>query len=129
MRFAHLGRIKPQFLRNLIEMNLQGIAWLWRAMASLGTARWLIGEDPQTLKLVTRHFISNRLQDTRVERAGDAITSVGAAVEKRFEMHRSDRAIAFHAGLYPHQHRMASAMTIEDFFAGECNFHRTAGYD
>src|SRR6266436_1825072 len=42
-------------------------------------------------------------------------------------MHRGDRAIFLHPGLDVHQDGMATAMTIENLFAGECALHRTTG--
>ena len=42
-------------------------------------------------------------------------------------MHRRDRAVFLHSGLNVHQHRMATTMAIENFFARQSALHRTAG--
>ena len=95
-------------------------------MSSLRTARWFVCEHARALELVTRHLVRHGLQRAGVERARDAVTSIRAAIEKRFEMHRRDRAIFLHARLNVHQHRMTTAMTIEDFFARQSAFDRPA---
>src|SRR5215831_7485158 len=118
MRASHLSRIKIQLLGNFVEVYFQRISRLRRAVASLWPAGRLVGENPGALEFVARHLVSDRLQRARVEGAGDSVTSIGAAIEKRFEVHGGDGAIFFHPGLNLHQHRMAAAMTIENLFAG-----------
>ncbi len=127
MRSAHLRGIETQLFSDLVELNLQRITRLRRAVPALWSARRLVGEDTQAIEFVTRHFVSHRLQRARVKRARDAVASVSPAVEKRFEMHRGNRAVFFHPGLDLHQHRMAATMTVEDFFARQRALHRTAG--
>src|ERR1043166_7843836 len=108
-------------------MKFEGITRLWRTVSPLRTARWLVGENADAFKFVARNFVSNSLQRTGVERAGNAVAPVRPAVQKRFEMHRGDRAVMLHPGLDVHQYRMAAAMTIENFFARQRAFHRPAG--
>src|SRR5712692_1796717 len=116
---AHLCRIETQLFGDLVEMNFQRIARLGRAVPALWSARWLVCENTQSFEFVLRHFVSHRLQRAGVERARDAVTPISAAIKKRFEMHRDDRAVFLHSGLDVHQHRMATTMTIENFFAGQ----------
>ena len=123
---TNLNRIEIQLLGNLVEVNFQRITRLRRSMSSLRTARWFVCEHARALKLVARHLVRHGLQRAGVERAGDTVTSVGAAVEKRFEVHRRDGAIFLHARLNVHQHRMTAAMTIENFFTRQSAFDRPA---
>src|SRR5712691_1743839 len=102
MRFAHRRGIETQLFGNLVEVNLQSITRLRRAMPALWSTRWLVGEDTQSFEFVTRHFVSHRLQRAGIERARDAIAAVSAAIKKRFEVHRGDRAVFLHPGLYVH---------------------------
>src|ERR1051326_7196100 len=124
---SHLCRIEIQLLGDLIEMNFQRITWLRRSVPALRSTRRFVRENARSLKFVTRHFVSNGLERAGVEGAGNAVTSICPAVKKRFEVHRRDRAVFLHPGLDVHQHRMTPAMTIEDLFARQSTFHRTAG--
>src|SRR6185503_9226873 len=101
-----LNRIHSQLLGDLVEVNFERVTRLRRAVPALWTTRRLVRERTQTLKLVTRHVIRDGLQRAGVERARHAATAIRAAVEKRLEVHRGDRAVVLHAGLYFHQHRM-----------------------
>src|SRR6185369_5311426 len=94
---------------------------------ALWTTRRFVCKRSYSLKFVTRHFIRHSLQRARVERARDSITPVCTTVEIRLKVHRRDRAVVLHARLDVHQHRMASTVTIEDFFARQRNLHRTSG--
>src|SRR5687767_6433799 len=107
---TNLNRIETELLGNLVEVNFQTITRLRRSMSSLGTARWFVCEHARALKLVTRHLVRHRLQRAGVERAGDTVTSISTAIEKRFKVHRRDGAIFLHACLNVHQHRMTTAM-------------------
>ena len=111
-------------LGDLVELNLLAEAALRRAVSALGPARRLVGEDAAALKVIRRDVIGHRLQRAGVERAGDAVRAVGAAVEQRLDVHAGDRAVALHAGLEVHQHRMAAAMAVEDLLAREADLHR-----
>src|SRR5713101_9559790 len=127
MRFAHLSRIKSQVFGNLVELHLERITRLWCSVPALWSARRLVCENAQPIEFVTRHFVSHRLQRARIESARDAIAAVSAAIKKRFEMHRGDRAVFLHPGLYVHQHGMATAMAVEDFFARQRALNRATG--
>src|SRR5262245_55487818 len=94
-------------------------------MSTLRSARRLVRESAQPLEFVSGHVISHRLQRAGVKSAGDSIAAVGAAVQKRLEVHCRNGAVFFHPGLYLHQHRMPAAMAIKDFLAGESVLHRT----
>src|SRR6185436_9850168 len=77
-----LNRIHSQLLGDLVELNFQRVAWLWRAVPALRTTRRLVCESSQSLKLVTRHFIRDGLQRARVERTRDTVAAVRTTVEK-----------------------------------------------
>ncbi len=96
-------------------------------MAALGSARRFVGKGAQPFELVTRHFIGHRLQGAGVEGAGHSITSIRAAIEKRFEVHRGDSAVLLDAGLDVHEDGVPAAMTIENFFAGQRHLYGPAG--
>src|SRR5262249_22489301 len=120
---AELRRIERERLGNLVELNLLAEAALRGAVAPLGSARRLVREDPAALKLICGNVIRDRLQGAGIESAGDAVRSVRAAVEHRLHVHPGDRAVALDAGLEMHQDRMAAAMAIEHFFAGQTDLH------
>src|ERR1041384_1405829 len=98
-------------------MNFQSVTRLRRAVTTLWTTRRFIRKDARALKLVPRHVIRNCLQGAGIERAGDAVTSISSSVQERLEMHRSDRTVFLHSGLHVHQHRVSTAMAIENLFA------------
>src|SRR5690242_39675 len=93
-------------------------------MPALGSAWRLVGEDAAPFERVRRDVISDRLQRTCVERAGDAVRSIGAAVENRLEMNAGNRAVVLHTGPEPHEDGVAAAMAIEDFLARQADLHR-----
>src|SRR6266850_5974115 len=99
MRSAHLCRIQSQLFGDLIEMYLQRVTRLRRAMAALRPARRFVGESAQALEFVTRHVIGDSLQSPGVEGARHSIAAIGPAIKERFEMHRCDRAVFLHPGL------------------------------
>src|SRR6266852_8041322 len=125
MRLSHFSRIKFELFGDLVEMNFERIARLGRAMPALRSAWRFVSKNAQAIKLVAWHFISDSLQSSGVERARHAVAAIGAAVEKRFEMHRGDRAVLFHSGLDVHEDRMTATMTIKNFFARQRALHRT----
>src|SRR5215216_6461210 len=101
-----LDRVESELLGDLVEMNFHRIARLRRAMPAFWTTRRFIRKCPQPLEFVTRHVVGNGLQGPAVERAGNSVTPVRAAVEKRLKVHGSDRAVVLHAGFDFHQHWM-----------------------
>ncbi len=104
-------------------MDLERVTRLRCAVSTFGPARRFIGESAQALELVTRNVVSDRLQGPGVESARHSITAIGAAIKKRFEMHRRDRAVFLYSGLDMHQDWMPSAMTIENFFTSQSALH------
>jgi hypothetical protein len=96
-------------------------------VTSLGSARWFVGENANTVEFITRNFVGYRLQRASVERAGDAIASIRTAIKKRLEMHCRNCPVLFHPGLHVHEHGVAAPMTIKDFFARQSAFHRPSG--
>src|SRR5258708_24365294 len=119
----YLNGIEIQLLRDFVQLNFQSKTRLWRSVPALRPARRFIGEDSETIEFVTRHFISDGLQGSGVERARHSVTSISSTVKKRFEVHRRNRAVLFHSGLDMHQHRMATAMAVENFFARQSALH------
>ena len=87
---AEVGGIDGEALGDLVELNFLAEAALRRAVSALGAARRLVGEDAAALELVARDVIGDRLQRAGVERAGDAVRAVGAAVEQRLQVHAGD---------------------------------------
>src|SRR5579863_274952 len=92
-------------------------------MASFGTAWGLVREDAASAKAVPWDVIGHRLQGAGVERAGDAVRSVGTAVEERLEVDAGDLSVLCHARTKPHEDWMSAAMAIEDLLAREGEFH------
>src|SRR5512132_1289537 len=119
MRSAHLGRIEVQLFSDLVEMHFQRIARLGCAVSPFRPTWGLVRKNARTLKLVTWYVVSNSLQCAGVEGAGNSIASVGAAIEKRFEVHRRDGAVFFHTSLHLHEDGMPPTMAVKDFFARE----------
>jgi hypothetical protein len=122
----HVGGIEPELLRRLVELTFEGEAGLDRAVAALGPARRLVGEDARALELVHGDLVGHRVDHARVERGGDAVGAVRSAVEPRLEVAAGDVAGLREAGLDPHQHRMPAAMRVEDLFTRERDLHRAA---
>src|SRR6185369_9433739 len=127
MLTSNLYRIEFQLFGNLVEVNFQRITRLRCAMPAFWTTRRLVRESAHSLKLVTRHVISNGLQRPRVERTRNAVTPVRTTIEKRLKVHRSDRAVILHARFDSHQHRMASPMAVKNFFARQRHLYRSSG--
>ena len=121
---AQFGGIEGQRLGDLVELNLLTETALRRAMSALRTAGRFVGEHAASFEVIRRDVIRHGLQRAGVERARDAVRSVGAAVEQRFHVHAGDRAVVLHAGLERHQHRMPSAVAVEDLLAGQADLHR-----
>ena len=124
---AQLHRVQPQFLRDLIELNLHGEPGLRGAVAALGAAGRLVGEHPHTLELVGRQVVGHRLQRPGVVDGGQAVAAVAAAVQKGPEPHGLQRAVTLDPRAHPHLHRMASPVHVERLLAVERDLHRPAG--
>src|SRR5215213_4446085 len=127
MATSNLNGIEAQLFRDLVEVNFQRVTRLRCAMSALWTTRGFVRKGTQTLKLVTGHVIRHCLKRARVERTRNAVTSVRTTIEERLKMHRSDRAVVLHSSLHSHQHRMATAMTIKNFFACQGHLHGSSG--
>src|SRR5437016_10923665 len=102
MRSTHLCWIQPQLFGDFVEMDFERVTGLRRAMPAFRPARRFVGESAQPLEFITGNVVGNSLQSTGVERARDSVAAVRAAVKKRFEMHRRDRAVFLDAGLNVH---------------------------
>ena len=117
----------PRSHGDLVELHLEGEARLRRAVAALGAARRLVGEDARAVEAVRRDLVGHGLERARVVRRGDAVGAVGAAVEQGLEVHRRDRAVLLDAGPHLHQHRVAAAVAVEDLLAREADLDGPAG--
>src|SRR4030095_12955549 len=124
---ADLNWVEIELFGDLVEVHLKAITRLWCAVTSLRSARRFVCESAQSLEFVARHVISDCLQRARVERAGDAVAAVSAAIQERLEMHSRDRAIFLHTRFELHQDRMSASVTIKNFFTREGHFHGTSG--
>ena len=120
-----LRRVEPELVAELVDVALERVPRLRRAVAALGTAGRLVGEDPHALELVARDPVRHRLQSAGVVEAGHTVAAVGAAVEGGAEVHGRDRAVALQAGLDPHRHRVAPPVAVEDLLAVERDLHGT----
>ena len=116
----------PELLGDLVELHFLAEARLRRAVAALGSARRLVGEDAACLEAVAGQLVGHRLQCAGVEGARDAVRPVAAAVDQRLQMHPCELAVIHHAGAESHQHRMPAAVHVEDFLAREADLHRAA---
>src|SRR5207247_8375601 len=105
---AHLRRIERQRFRDLVDLDFLSEAALRRAVSALGSARRLVREHAAAVETIRGDVIRDGLQRTGVEGARDAVRSVRAAVEQRFDFHPRDRAVALDAGFGLYQQRMAS---------------------
>ena len=95
-------------------------------MATLGAARWLVRERPAAVEAVARQVVRHGLQRSRVERAGDPVGAVPAAVEQRAKVGGLELAVATDPGTELHQHRMTAAVAVEHLFAGQADLDRAA---
>src|SRR5215213_2981309 len=111
--------VEAQLFRDLVELNFQGEARLRRAVPALGAAGRFVREGAQAAEAVARDFVCDGLKRARVERGGDAVGAVRAAVEERLEVERGDGAVALHADAALHQDGVASAVAVEDLLARE----------
>src|SRR5438128_2031090 len=118
MPAANVDRTDLKVFGDLVELRFQGEARLWCAVPALRPAWRLVGEDAHAFKFIARHVVGHGLQRASVKGRSDTVAAIGTAIEEGAKVHGGDRAVAFHAGLHPHQDRMATAMAIEDFFAG-----------
>ncbi len=127
MPASNLNRIERQLFGDLVEVNFERVTRLRCAVPAFWTTWRFVCEGAQPLKLITRHVISDCLQRARVERTRNAVTSVRTTIKIRLKMHSGDRAVVLHTGFDSHQHRMASAMAVKNFFARQRHFHRSSG--
>ena len=122
-----VGGIEAELLGGLVELALQREARLGRAVAALGAAGRLVGEDARPLELVDRHLVGDGVDDAGVEGRGHPVGAVGAAVEPGLDVAAGDVALPGEPGLEPHQHRMPAAVDVEHLLAGEGDLHGPPG--
>ena len=116
MLFAHLRRVEPQVLRDPVHLDFLGPARLRSSVAAFRAAGSLVGEDSHGFKSIVRQFVGGWLKDAGIEGAGHAVASVGAAVQNRAMVHRSNGAVLLVSSLRGHEDGMPSAVGVEDFF-------------
>src|SRR5487761_24977 len=119
--------VESDVVRDLLEVQLERETGLRGAVASLGTARWLVGEDAAAFEAISRDVVGHRLKSACIKGRGDAVRAIGAPIEGGLEMHRRDVSVFRDACPHPHQHRVATSVRVEDLFAGQRAFDRTAG--
>ena len=124
---AQIDGIDAELLGNFIELDLHREARLRRAMAALRSAGGLVRKNAHPFELISRHFVSNRLQRAGVINRGQTVAAIAAAVEISFILHRLNRAVALHAGFGPHFDRMSAAMDVKRFFPRERDFDWPSG--
>ena len=103
----------------LVQMHLECEPGLRRPVPPLRTARRLVCKSPGPFEPVIRDPVGRRLQGARIVRARHAIAAESTAVQGRAQMLRGHGAILRETGLQVHQHRVAAAMAVEDFLAGQ----------
>ncbi len=109
---------------DLVELHFLAEAALRRAVSALGTARRFVREDATALKVISGNVVRHGLQGARIKSARHAVRSVGTTVEQRFEPNRRDCPIGLDARRELHEDRMASAVTVKNFFARETDLDR-----
>ncbi len=111
-------------MRRLVEMDFVCKSRLRGAVATLRPARRLVGEGARAVELVSRQFVSRRLQGASVISARDAVTAEATTIEHRLQMMRRQRAVFLETGFQVHLHRVAATVTVEDLLTGQRNLHR-----
>ena len=123
---TQFGRVNFQPIRDLVELYFLAEAGLNGAVAALRPARGLVGEHPAGIEGIARQVVGDRLQHRRIERAGDTVGTVSAAVQQGLQVHGGQRAVYVHAGAKFHQHRVAAAMAVKYLFAVQADLDGTA---
>src|SRR6266545_6311749 len=70
---SQLRGIDAELFGNLVEVDFEREAGLWRAVPALGTARRLVRECARALEVIARDIVSDGLERARVVGARDAI--------------------------------------------------------
>ena len=89
-------------LRRSCQLNFLTEAAMRRAVAALGAARRLVGEDPTAFEREVGSVIGDVSQRAGVERAGDPYEDRRSAVDAGSAPSSGDRAVALDAGLELH---------------------------
>src|SRR5256712_854615 len=121
-----LERIEPQVHGDLVELALEPVPRLRRAVAALGPAGRLVRVHADAVELVRRDAVGDREKRAGVIGGRDPVGRVRAAVEEALVVDRGDLAILFNAGPDAHLHRVAPAVRVEDLFPVERELHRAA---
>src|SRR5207248_10541916 len=122
-----LHGVDVQVAGDLLQVQLQGEPRLRRAVAALGAAWRLVGEDPAALEAIGGDVVGDGLQRACIEGRGDTVRTVGSAVQRAPEVHRDDAAVARDARAHPHQYRVPAAMGVEHLLAGQRALDGPAG--
>src|SRR5262249_31402896 len=123
---AHLCRVDPQVIGDLVQLDLLSPTRLRSPMAALRAARRLVGENSNGFKSVMRQGVCRRLKNDRVERARAPMTAIGPAIQYGPMVHGGDGSILFISRLRRHQYGMPSAMAVKNLFTRQTDFYGTA---
>ncbi len=124
---AKLGGVETKVMGELVYVYFDSAAWLRCAVAALGAAWRLVGEEAHALKFIAGQLIRHRLEHAGVVGGCHAIRAVSPAIEEGTEMHGGERAILLDAGLDPHFDRVTPTVDEENLFARAGEFDRAAG--
>ncbi len=124
---AKLDGVEAEVMGELVHMHFDGTAGLCCAVAALGAARRLVGEEAHALEFVAGQLIRHRLEHAGVVGGCHAIGAVSPAIEEGTEMHGGERAILLDAGLDPHFDGVTPTVYEEDFLARAGEFDRATG--
>src|SRR5579859_5721399 len=123
---AQSNRVDAEIMRDFIEMHLDRVAWLCRAVTTFGTTGWFIGKETHALELIAGQLIRHSLQDAGIIGRGHTIGAIRATTEKRAKVHGRQSPIAFDTSLDPHFDGMTSAVDQEDLFTRAGNLDGSA---
>ena len=118
---AHLRRIEPQAVGDLVEVHFKGETRLRSPVAPLRATGSLVGEGTDTVEAILGKVVGHRLQGTGVVGARHSVAAVGSTVEGGLQVLGGQGAILLDPGADLHEHRVASAVAVEDLFAGEAD--------
>ena len=79
---SYSDRLHAQVRRGPVQLALEGEPGLRCAVAPLGSARRLVGEDPYALKAVVGDLVGGGLEGTGVVHGDDPVAAVGTPVEE-----------------------------------------------
>ncbi len=121
---ADLDGIHAELLGDLVELDLEGEARLYRSVTALRPARRLVREDPRRVEAVGRKVVGSREQLAGVVGRHQAVGAVRAAVDDDARVHARQPPVPGRAALVAHLHRVPAAVRVEDLLARPQHLHR-----